>query len=57
MTQEISCQKKTSIPPLVLIDDIISITNCSADSIKANAVVNMKIEKDKKDYGIDLSDE
>ena len=36
-----------SIPPLALIDDIISITNCGADSIEANAVVNMKIESKK----------
>ena len=36
-----------SIPPLALIDDIISIKNCGADSIEAYAVVNMKIESKK----------
>ena len=36
-----------SVPPLALIDDIVSITKCDADAIEANAVVNMKIESKK----------
>ena len=36
-----------SIPPLALIDDVVSVNKCSADAIEANAIVNMKIESKK----------
>ena len=36
-----------SVPPLALIDDIITINKCDSDAIEANAVVNMKIESKK----------
>ena len=33
-----------SVPPLAMIDDIFTVTKCSADAIEANAVINMKVE-------------
>ena len=36
-----------SVPPLALIDDIISVTKCNVDAIESNTVVNMKIESKK----------
>ena len=41
-----------NIPPLEFVDDILTITNCSTDSIKMNALVHSKVECKK----LELSD-
>ena len=33
-----------SIPPLAMIDDVITVSNCGADSVKTNAIVQAKVQ-------------
>ena len=41
----------TSIPPLSLIDDIIAVAVCSADSVKLNATIQGKIQGKQLELG------
>ena len=39
------------VPPLGMIDDLASFTECGADSVKVNALINAKIESKKLEFG------
>ena len=41
----------TSIPPLSMVDDVVTISNCGVDSIKVNAIVQAKVETKQLDLG------
>ena len=41
----------TSIPPLSMVDDVVTISNCGVDSIKVNAIVQAKVETKQLELG------
>ena len=40
-----------SVPPLMMIDDLVSFSNCGPESIVTNAIINSKIESKKLEFG------
>ena len=43
-------KNEVAVPPLAFIDDILSVTECGQESIKANVFINSKIECKKLEF-------
>ena len=40
-----------NITPLIFIDDVLSVTNCGNDTVKANAIIHRKVDTKQLKFG------